>query len=151
MAKVKHKKKNGKSKASVILGTLWGVGSRVVIYIALVVALYYVARIAYRFGYSVFSEDTVEAAPGTDVLVSIEEDMNDNQITELMSKKGLIKDKRVFKISLKLYTGSRFQILPGTYTLNTSMTPRELIEAMCGTPEEPETTEPHLFEETGGN
>jgi len=144
------KNRTGKKRAAVILGTLWGVGSRVVLYAALALALYYAGRLAYRFGYSVFEEKAVETAPGTDVLVTIDEDMSDGEITDLMDKKGLITDRRVFKINLKLYTGSSFQILPGTYTLNTSMTPRQLIEAMAGTPEEPETKAPHLFEETGG-
>ena len=132
----KAKKRSSKSKKveflAIIARVVGSLGFRIVFYAALIMLLYYGASRAYQFGYRIFAGDPVEAAPGTDVVVVIGGDMSDSEITSLLQKKGLIKDTTVFRLLLKLYTNSRYGIVEGEYTLNTSMSSRDMIRAMSG-------------------
>ena len=79
---------------------------------------------------------------GTDKLVEITSDMSESDIGNLLEKKGLVRDGKLFLAQLKLsaYTG---KIKTGTYTLNTSMTAKEMMVIMSTIPEaETETEEP---------
>ncbi len=110
----------------------------------LVVALCLVklGTFCYDFGYRVFTEQPMEAEPGTDKLVEITSDMSESDIGNLLEKKGLVRDGKLFLAQLKLsaYTG---KIKTGTYTLNTSMTAKEMMVIMSTVPEaETETEEP---------
>ena len=132
----KAKKRSSKKKKgeflAIIAKVLGSLGFRIIFYAALIMLLYYGATRAYQFGYRIFDGDPVEKAPGTDVVVVIGDDMSDSEVTALLQKKGLIKDTTVFRILLKLYTNSRYGILEGEYTLNTSMSARDMIRAMSG-------------------
>ena len=80
-----------------------------------------------------------------DVLVSITEDMSTSDIADLLVKKKLIDDPSVFKIQVMLFTSEKYVILPGTYTLNTNMSPQDMIQKMVGV-RETESAEPeHLW------
>lgn len=89
----------------------------------------------YEFGYRVFTEAPVEAAPGRDIVVQVTEDMSDMSIGTMLEEKGLVESGRLFFIQLKLsvYSG---KINPGTYTLNTSMTAKEMMVVMSAAAEE---------------
>ena len=145
----KAKKKSSKKKKveflAIIAKVVGSLGFRIVFYAALIMLLYYGATRAYQFGYRIFDGEPVEAAPGTDVVVVIGGDMSDSEITSLLQKKGLIKDTTVFRILLRLYTNSKYGIIEGEYTLNTSMSARDMIKVMSGSIS-PETTpaEEHL-------
>ncbi len=116
----------------------------IVIAILAIVFVYAVVR-AYDFGYSIFSVRSTEEGEGMDVLVSITEEMSDSDIAELLVKKKLIDSTSVFKIQMKLFTSEKYVILPGTYTLNTKMSPQDMIQAMVGV-KETESAEPeHLW------
>ncbi len=52
----------------------------------------------------------------------------------LLEKKGLIQDEKIFFIQAILYKAN---LQAGTYTLNTSMTPEQILEILI---EEPETS-----------
>ena len=83
----------------------------------------------YDFGYRVFTETAVEEAPGTDIVVQVTEGMSEGDIGDMLEAEGLIHDSKLFFAQLKLsaYSG---KLLPGTYTLNTSMTGKEMIAVM---------------------
>ncbi len=89
----------------------------------------------YEFGYRVFTEKPMEEAPGRAVTVEIASDMSEKDIGRLLEKKGLVADGTLFYAQLKLsaYTG---RLRPGTYTLNTSMTAKEMMVVMAAVPEE---------------
>ena len=93
----------------------------------------------YDFGYRVFTEDAIANEPGQDVLVNITSDMSRMEIGELLEEKKLVRDGKLFYIQLMLSAYSK-KIQPGTYTLNTSMTPKEMMVLLAG--EEPATEEP---------
>ena len=55
--------------------------------------------------------------------------MSGSDIGSMLEEKGLIRDARLFAVQLKLSAYSK-KIKPGIYTLNTSMTAKEMMEAM---------------------
>jgi UPF0755 protein len=99
----------------------------------ILVVLYGAAALAmtgYDFGYRVFTEPAMEDAPGKDVMVLVREDMSQKEIAEMLEEKGLVRDSKLFLLQLKLsaYSG---KLLPGVYTLNTSMEPKEMMVVMA--------------------
>ena len=92
----------------------------VLILLLIVIGLIKAGTYCYDFGYRIFTEGAVEAAPGRDVVVQITEDMSGLDIGGELEEKGLIDDKLLFFVQLKL-SAYADDINPGVYTLNTSM------------------------------
>jgi UPF0755 protein len=101
----------------------------------------------YEFGYRVFTETAIDEAPGKDVMVLVKEDMSQKEIAEMLEEKGLVRDSRLFLLQLKLsaYSG---KLVPGVYTLNTSMEPKEMMVVMATVPEVETETEDASGEST---
>ena len=97
-------------------------------------------RTAFDFGYRIFAESPMEQTPGTDVVVTIESGMDAKEIGELLKKNKLIRDENLFffQLNLSAYVD---KIIPGTYTLNTSLTAKEMIILMSTEPETESTGE----------
>lgn len=93
----------------------------------------------YDFGYRVFTEPAMEEEPGRDVLVQVSEGMSNKELGEMLKQKGLIKDADLFYFQIKLSAYSK-RIVPGIYTLNTSMDAKQMMVIMS-TPPGTETTE----------
>lgn len=147
------KPKQRKSMLNAITMVVSRFGVRIIIYSLIAILFYYGITRAYAFGYRVFTTRAVSAEPGVDVLVNIQKDMTNDEIGELLESKGLVRDASVFVVQAALYTNSKYQIQPGTYTLNTSLTPKDMIAIMTVEPEvEEETTALALGQEkeTGG-
>ena len=109
-----------------------GIAIRVIVIAVLIGAFYYGARTAYNYGYELFSDRAASPAPGRDVTVVLEEGATHDDVAAIFYKKGLVRDVTATKILLRIYTNSKFDIKPGEYVLNTSMTTRQLIEAVSG-------------------
>ena len=60
--------------------------------------------------------------------------MSGSDIGSMLEDKGLIRDGKLFAVQLKLSAYSK-KIKPGVYTLNTSMTAKEMMEVMSPVPE----------------
>lgn len=75
----------------------------------------------YDFGYRIFTEKPVSAEPGRDIVVQISASDSAFDIGERLEEKGLIRDSLLYTAQyyLSAYVD---ELLPGTYTLNTSMT-----------------------------
>ena len=101
----------------------------ILVLLLVVVGLIELGTFCYDFGYRVFTETAVEEAPGTDIVVQVTEGMSEGDIGDMLEEEGLIRDSKLFFAQLKLsaYSG---KLLPGTYTLNTSMTGKEMIAVM---------------------
>ena len=86
----------------------------------------------YDFGYRVFTE------PGRDVIVQISDDMSDMDIAKELKEKGLVENAKLFFVQLKVsaYSG---RLHSGVYTLNTSMTARDMMVLMAAEPEQSST------------
>lgn len=83
----------------------------------------------YDYGFRFFTETSMSPAPGEDVLVLVESGTSGMELSRKLEEKGLVRDAELFYLQLKLSAYSK-SIEPGTYTLNTSMTPKELMIAM---------------------
>lgn len=90
-----------------------------------------ISKTAYDFGYRVFTETAIDKAPGKDVDIQVTDGMSAKELGEELEAKGLVRDARLFQIQLKLSAYSK-KIKTGVYTLNTSMTPKEMIVVMAG-------------------
>ncbi len=113
---------------------------RILVIVLLITVIFFVVGKMYRFGYGLFSQEAVDEAPGKEVKVLITENMSNDTVAKLFEQKGLVKDASVFGIQIRFFTSSSYKVMPGEYTLNTSMTPRELIKSICDEVEA-ETTE----------
>lgn len=89
----------------------------------------------YDFGYRVFTEEAAEAAPGQDVMVQIKPGMSNYEIAQKLEEKGIVRDGSLFFIQLTLSAYSK-KMEPGVYTLNTSMTAKEIMVAIAEAAEE---------------
>ena len=89
----------------------------------------------YEFGYRVFTEAPVDAEPGRDVMVQISSHMSDMDIAKELKEKGLVEDAKLFYVQLKVSADSG-KLHDGVYTLNTSMTARDMMVVMAAEPEQ---------------
>lgn len=113
-----------------LAGTILSVSVRTCIFALVVVFLYFFGRKAYSFGTAVFDEKSMdEEGRGYDVAVMIPENASDAEIAEILKESGLIEDKFLFRVQLKLSDYSK-SIVPGVYTLNTSMKPTEIMQVI---------------------
>jgi UPF0755 protein len=117
----------------------------ILVTLLVVVGLVELGSYCYDFGYRVFTETPIDKTPGTDVVVQVTADMSEHEIGKMLEEEGLVRDGTLFYAQLKLsaYSG---ELLPGTYTLNTSMTGKDMIVVMATEPEE--STEAVDSEET---
>ena len=97
-----------------------------------------ICSVGYDFGYRVFTESAIDKEPGKDVLVQVREDTSARELGKTLEEKGLVRDGNLFFLQLKLSAYSK-RILPGVYTLNTSMTAKDMMVVMST--EESESTE----------
>lgn len=98
--------------------------------IAVVLVFVYRTSIkAYDYGYRILEDKPIAVAPGRDVSVAITEGKSVKDIGEILESKGLVADANIFFIQNLLST-YRDELQPGLYTLNTSMTAKEMMEIM---------------------
>ena len=121
---------NTKNVVLAILSTV----AKVALTVLVVVFIYKAAVKAYSFGYSIFDDEPMSAEPGREVTVSITEGKSVKEIGEILASKGLVEDGTVFYLQ-NLLSSYKDELQPGMYTLNTSMTPTEIMEAMSATEE----------------
>ena len=110
------------------------------IILIVLLATFYLSRMGYDYGYRLFTETAVEETPGPDVLVQIKQETSNWQIGKLLEQKGLVRDSKLFYLQLKTSAYSK-SIKPGVYTLNTSMTPKEMMIVMSGQETQNDETE----------
>ena len=112
----------------------------ILVVLLIVYAAINLSGLGFDFGYRVFTESAIDNPPGKDVLVQVKDDTSEKELGVILEEKGLVRDSRLFYLQLKLsaYSG---KIIPGVYTLNTSMTPKDMIVLMATSTEETESTE----------
>ena len=86
----------------------------------------HISLITFDFGYRVFTESAIDEEPGTVVEVTIEKGMGSMEIGSLLYEKGLVRDANLFVLQHKL-SAYADEVLPGTYLLNTAMTPKDMM------------------------
>lgn len=107
----------------------------ILVMLLVVVGLVEIGSFCYDFGYRVFTETAVDETPGVDVVVQVTSDMTEMEIGDMLEEEGLIRDGNLFYAQLKLSAHSG-KLMPGIYTLNTSMLANEMMAVMAAGPEE---------------
>ena len=111
------------------------IAGTVLVVLLVVVGTLRASMIAYDFGYRVFTEPPMDSEPGTAVVVTIDERMDDKEIAEYLYEEGLVRDANLFWLQYQL-SAYKGELSPGTYTLNTSMTAKEMMVIMAAELEE---------------
>ncbi len=113
--------------------TAAGLLLRLVFAVFAVMIIVTLGNASYRFGYLVFREAPMEEEPGRDITVIIPDEASVRETARILSVNGLIRDERVFLLQERLsnYHG---KLLSGRFTLNTSMTPTEILAYLAGEP-----------------
>ena len=77
---------------------------------------------------------------GSEILVQVEKGISAEELGQLLEDKGLVRDHNLFYLQLKLsaYSG---HIKPGIYTLNTSMTAKDMMVIMSSDKSDEEQTQ----------
>lgn len=102
--------------------------------LALLILLLYEAVVrGFAFGHEIFYAEAAEAAPGREITVEIKEGETAKEAAGNLKKKGLIKNDFAFWFQSIFYDYQ--DIYPGTYTLNTSMTSKEILRELNAKPE----------------
>lgn len=133
---------NIKSLIATVVGTIVKL---TVLWIA-VTWIYRGVLFAYDYGYRIFDEPPMSMGEGRDVAVTIPPEMKPEDMGELFYKVGLIRDARLFVLQYHLSEFKK-ELLPGNFTLNTSMRVEEMFEKMTIDPATLEEEEEGLDEE----
>jgi len=101
----------------------------ILVLLVVFIGVFKASTFCYEFGYRIFTEAPVGAEPGNDVVVQIAEGDSAFDIGKQLEEKGLIRDSKLYvaQYYLSAYVD---ELLPGTYTLNTSMTAKEMMDVM---------------------
>lgn len=108
---------------------------KIAIVVIIGIFIYRGALVAYDYGYRIFEEAPMSEGEGREVVITIPEGMSAQEMGELLYKKGLIRDEKLFRIQYFLSEYKK-DLLPGTFMLRTNMTVEEMLKAMTVEPEE---------------
>ena len=108
------------------------ISGRIVIYMLVAVLLLTGARKGYEFGHSIFYAPGMEKAPGSEKVVTLDGTESISDVGKLLEDIGLIRDHNAFSIQAICYG---YEVIEGTWTLNTSLTSKEIIGLLGEVPE----------------
>lgn len=97
----------------------------IVFYAIVIFAIYKVGITTREFCYQVFGEYTMDAEPGINAEITIKEGASTMEIAASLEMNRLIPNRYTFYLRVKLMG---YNIMAGTYHLNTSMTYGEILE-----------------------
>ncbi len=110
---------------------------KIAIFVFLANIIYRGALMAYDYGFRVFTEAPVSVGEGRIISVEVKKDMDSRALGEMLQKKGLIRDSRIFFFQ-ELLSEYRGKEVPGIYDLSTAMTAEEMLEVISQEVEEEE-------------
>ena len=110
-----------------ITGAIIGISGRLIVCALVVLLLYEGVTKGYEFGHEIFYATSVEAAPGRDRSITVEEGTSITDAAKLLKSYGLIANDYSFVIQAIFFD---YEVNPGTYTVNTSMTSKEILQMM---------------------
>lgn len=114
----------------------------IVMIIAVIFGLFKVGQICYDFGYRVYTEPAMaKEEQGEDMLVQITSVTSLRDLAENLEDKGLIRDWKLFYLQAKI---SGFDVEPGIYTVNTSMTAFDMMKIMVPPEEDEDSVEAEI-------
>lgn len=108
-------------------GGVLGICLNIIFYVIIISFVIKASQLAYHFTYQVFGSVSVEADPGHDVEFQILKGESTMSIATKLENSSLIIDKYSFYVKTKL---KQYNIMPGTYVLNTSMNYDEILDVI---------------------
>lgn len=96
----------------------------IIFYAVVIFAIYKVGITAKEFCYQVFGTTTMDAEPGINAEIEIGEGASTMEVAAALEMNRLIPNRYSFYLKVKLMD---YEILAGTYILNTSMTYDEIL------------------------
>lgn len=124
-----------------ILMKFFSVCLSVIVLLLFAFLLYRMGEYSFDFGYRVFTEKAMTTEENAeDKVVRITSDMGAKDIGDLLVSKELIRDSNLFVVQLML-SAYKDDMKPGTYTLSTSMTAKEMMQIISAEEEEETETE----------
>lgn len=102
------------------------IATGILVMLLLIYLIIFLCKFCFDFGYRVFNEPAVSDKPGEDIMISISEDMSSGDIGKMLEEKGLVRDGKLFAVQLML-SAYKSDMEPGVYTLNTSMTAKDMM------------------------
>jgi UPF0755 protein len=96
-------------------------------YILAVIVIINVSKYAYTFTYQLYGPDTVDEAPGREIIFQINKGESKMDIAAKLEINHAIKNKYSFYLKTKL---QEYVIMPGTYVINSSMTYDEILSVV---------------------
>ena len=104
---------------------------RILVYICLIVFMIYFGQRAYALGREVFHQVPVDTGEGRKVTVTVTDSMTAYDIGRMLRAEGLLDETPLAFWVQEFISGYHNQLLPGTYTLRTSMTADEMIPILA--------------------
>ncbi len=99
------------------------------IMVLVVIVVLKTGKVAHDFGYRIFTEPAMEETPGEDKTVKIKKDMSPLELGNLLEEKHLVDSGALFMLQLHVLDYDD-KLKPGTYTLNTSQTAKEMMQVL---------------------
>lgn len=100
----------------------------VLFYVIVVIVIVKASKATYNFGYQIYGNVSVDAAPGRTVNVVIEDGETTMNVASKLELNKIIENKYSFFIRTKL---SGKSIYPGTYQVNTSMNYQQILDVIA--------------------
>lgn len=119
-----------------ITGTIIGISGKLILYALVILLLAEGITRGYAFGHEIFYSTAMEEAPGRDKVLTVPAGQKESETIRTLKDLGLIDNEFAIQIQMKFY---EYKVYPGTYTLNTSMTSKEILQKLNEKPEESET------------
>ncbi|MDO4488251.1 MAG: aminodeoxychorismate lyase [Eubacteriales bacterium] len=113
--------------------TVGRIAKKIIVAALFVLAVFVITKYSFKFGSDIFYQAPLEEAPGRDIEFVIKEGDGGSEIAERLKNLDLITNEPAFRVMTIVY-GAEFY--PGEYTINTSMTTKELLDAISLTEEE---------------
>lgn len=121
-----------------ITGAIIALSIRLIILALMILLLYEGITRGYEFGHEIFYASAMESEPGQDKNITIDKGASIAGVAKLLKDNGLIANEYSFIIQAEFFN---YKANPGRYTLNTSMTSRDILQMMNENTEEKEEKE----------
>ncbi len=129
-----------------VISTILKILLNILFYSIVIVLLVIISGVAHDFGYQVFGKVTASEAPGHDTTIEINKGESTMNIASKLELNGVIVNKYSFFLKAKL---KKYNLMPGTYNLNTSMTYDEIFSILT-VPSADESQDTKNTKDTGG-
>lgn len=116
-----------------VTGTVIAVSGKMILYAVIVLLLFEGMTRGYEFGHEIFYATAMEEGEGRLKTVTIPAGQSVKETARLLAQSGLVGNELAFQVQKQFYD---YEIYPGTYTFNTAMTSKEILQQLNEKPEE---------------